>query len=168
MSLPASYFDGMYGDSDDPWGFRTRWYEARKRQLTLACLQSERYGTAFEPGCSIGVLSAELAARADRMMVTDVSARALDQARRVVPGHVEVRTGRMPQDWPAGRFDLVVCRRWRTTSTRRRASCWLRGPVQEPTSWWPFTAPIPCPTTPSAGTGSTPFWPALLPGPVWR
>ena len=51
----------MYAGTDDPWGFRTRWYEQRKRDVTLAALTRPRYRRAFEPGCSIGVLTAGLA-----------------------------------------------------------------------------------------------------------
>lgn len=108
MSLPAWYFEHMYEEAQDPWGFRTRWYESRKRSLVLSSLQSERYGTAFEPGCSIGVLSEGLAARTDQLLAMDVSPRALDSARQVLPGHVALRRGQVPQDWPTGHFDLVV------------------------------------------------------------
>lgn len=109
-SLPHSYFHDMYRSSDDPWGFATRWYERRKYALTLAALSSPRYGSVFEPGCSIGVLSAELATRADHLLCTDVSPRAVELARRRLDGHdsVDVRVGDIVTDWPSGRFDLIV------------------------------------------------------------
>ncbi|WP_238420835.1 class I SAM-dependent methyltransferase [Gordonia sp. 'Campus'] len=109
-SLPDSYFHDMYGSSDDPWGFTSRWYEQRKYALTLAALSSPRYGSVFEPGCSIGVLSAELATRADHLLCTDVSPRAVELARRRLDGHdsVDVRVGDIVSDWPSGRFDLIV------------------------------------------------------------
>lgn len=110
QSLPDSYFHDMYRSSDDPWGFATRWYERRKYALTLAALSSPRYGSAFEPGCSIGVLSAELATRTDHLLCTDVSPRAVELARRRLDGHdsVDVRVGDIVSDWPSGRFDLIV------------------------------------------------------------
>ena len=110
QSLPDSYFHDMYRSSDDPWGFATRWYERRKYALTLAALSSPRYGSVFEPGCSIGVLSAELATRADHLLCTDVSPRAVELARRRLDGHdsVDVRVGDIVTDWPSGRFDLIV------------------------------------------------------------
>ncbi len=40
MSLDAQYFADLYAGNDDPWAFRTRWYERRKRELTLASLQA--------------------------------------------------------------------------------------------------------------------------------
>jgi len=78
-SLPAEWFDAFYtAGGDDPWGFTHRWYERRKRALTLASLPRERFARAFEPGCSVGL-----------------------------PG-VRVERAGVPLDWPEGRFDLVV------------------------------------------------------------
>src|SRR5580658_8155643 len=108
MTLDRSYFERLYDDHDDPWGFRTRWYEARKRRLTMAALPAQRYGSVFEPGCSIGLLTADLAERSDRVVAMDISARALQQARSGLPASVELRRGAVPSDWPAGKFDLIV------------------------------------------------------------
>jgi SAM-dependent methyltransferase len=107
VTLGADYFDRMYSDAADPWGFETRWYERRKYALTLAVLPEPRFARALEVGCSIGVLTAQLAARCDRLVGLDPSARALDAARRRAPG-VEFRLGSVPRDWPAGPYDLVV------------------------------------------------------------
>ena len=30
-----AHFEALFASNDDPWGFRTRWYEARKRSLTI-------------------------------------------------------------------------------------------------------------------------------------
>jgi SAM-dependent methyltransferase len=108
MSLPPAYFDAIYAQSPDPWGFRSRWYEARKQALVVACLQSERYGTVFEPGCSIGATTAKLAARADHVTAMDIAPRALKLARAATPPNVEFLQGKVPRDWPDGRFDLIV------------------------------------------------------------
>ena len=58
VTLGAEYFDAMYQDAEDPWGFENRWYEQRKYAISLALLPARRYRSAFEPGCSIGVLTA--------------------------------------------------------------------------------------------------------------
>ena len=107
--LADNYFHDMYRDSDDPWGFTSRWYEQRKYALSLAALSSPRYGSVFEPGCSVGVLSAQLATRADHLLCMDVSPRAVELARERLDGHdsVEVRVGDIVSDWPPGRFDLI-------------------------------------------------------------
>ncbi|MYR07504.1 methyltransferase domain-containing protein [Gordonia sp. SID5947] len=109
--LADDYFHEMYAADDDPWGFADRWYERRKYALTLASLTSERYRRVFEPGCSIGVLSAELALCADHLLCMDLSPRAIELAKRRLArysGHVEVLTGNVVGDWPAGEFDLIV------------------------------------------------------------
>jgi trans-aconitate methyltransferase len=108
MTLGPEYFDDLYRRHRDPWGFRTRWYEARKRHLTMAALPDQRYASVFEPGCSIGLLTQLLAARSDRVLALDVSAAALQQARVSLPVHVQLRQGAVPHDWPTGHFDLVV------------------------------------------------------------
>lgn len=110
MTLPADYFSRMYADNDDPWGFRTRWYERRKREVTLAALTRPRYRRAFEPGCSIGVLTQGLATRCDELIATDLDAAAVSVARSAMPEHSHVRlsTLSVPTQWPTGTFDLVV------------------------------------------------------------
>ncbi len=108
MSLPASYFDDLYASSGDPWGFTDRWYEQRKRALTLAALPRRTYRRGFEPGCSIGVQSAELAERCEVLVSTDVSAAALERAASRVPANVELRRWGLGDPWPQESFDLVV------------------------------------------------------------
>lgn len=105
-----AYFDAMFAASDDPWKFQTRWYERRKRALTLACLPAERYAHGFEPGCANGELSAALATRCDRLLVSDGIDKALALSRQRLSKytHVEVRKAWMPADWPQGTFDLIV------------------------------------------------------------
>ena len=103
-------FDALFRHNEDPWGFRTRWYEARKRAMTLACLPQARYASGFEPGCANGELTAQLAGRCERLLASDVSPRAVELARTRLAAlpHVEVVQALLPDQWPAGRFDLVV------------------------------------------------------------
>lgn len=108
MTLLRSYFEDLYGKEPDPWQYRTRLYEFRKRALTLACLPEDRYATAFEPGSSIGVLTEGLASRCDELLAMDVSSVALEHAAKSKPKNVELRQGEIPKDWPKGSYDLVV------------------------------------------------------------
>jgi hypothetical protein len=106
----TSYFDGLYGASADPWRLRTAWYERRKRALTVAALPRQRYRRGFEPGCAIGELTAVLAERCAELLSVDLHADAVAAARRHVAAwpSVTVRQMLVPQEWPDGRFDLVV------------------------------------------------------------
>ena len=109
-SLAQGYFDDFYDGRADPWGFETRWYERRKRALTLAALPRRRYASALEVGCSIGVTTAELAPRVDRLLAIDIAEAPLAVARERLAGQPGVRFERrtLPQEWPDETFDLIV------------------------------------------------------------
>ncbi len=110
MTSVAADLDTLYAGSDDPWGFRTRWYERRKRALLLANLPRETFGSAWEIGCSNGELSAALAPRCDRLLASDGNDRAVALARRRLDewDHVHVARLWLPDQWPPDTFDLVV------------------------------------------------------------
>jgi len=111
--LPDAYFDEMYANADDPWQLSTRWYEQRKYAITLALLPYRRYRHAFEPGCSIGTLTALLASRCDHVTgvdVADAALRTADARLRETANRDRVTLTRSSVDttWPPGPFDLVV------------------------------------------------------------
>ena len=109
-SLPPAYFEHIYECSSDPWNFETSDYEAAKYRETIGSLPHERYGNALEVGCSIGVLTAQLAEHCDHLLSVDVSEHALEQARRRCAALPHVRFAHMqvPQEMPEGQFDLIV------------------------------------------------------------
>jgi hypothetical protein len=128
-TLDRGHFDGLYEQSADPYGFTSRWYETRKYALSLAMLPWPRYRHAFEPGCSIGVLTAQLAGRCDSLLSCDGSAAAVAAARERTAQfpQVTVEQRTVPADWPTAgareadvtdggevvdgdpaRFDLIV------------------------------------------------------------
>ncbi|GAB7543011.1 class I SAM-dependent methyltransferase [Cupriavidus sp. CuC1] len=106
----ASHFDALYACGDDPWSYRTSWYEARRRGLMLAMLDRPRYRSAFEPGCGNGELSAVLVRRCDSMLAADMHPRAVETARTRLAGIMNVRVMQMrvPEEWPKGSFELIV------------------------------------------------------------
>lgn len=108
--LPDSFFDAMYDGAPDPWGFQTRWYEQRKLALTMAMLPRRRYASAFEPGCSLGIVTEALADRCDRVLATDVSSAALETAavRLSSAGNVSLLRWALGDPWPDRQFDLIV------------------------------------------------------------
>lgn len=110
---PDAYFDAVYANGDDPWHYRTRWFEARKRALLLAMLDRPRYRSAFEPGCANGEMTAALAPRCDALLAADRHPRAVEAAAARAAhdqnaAHVRVETIQVPAEWPQQRFDLVV------------------------------------------------------------
>jgi SAM-dependent methyltransferase len=109
-SLDATYFDTMYAHADDPWNFASSAYEAEKYAATLALLGNERYARALEIGSSIGVFTRMLAERCDELLGVDISAVALERARRRCADRSNVRfeLRNVPREFPAGAFDLIV------------------------------------------------------------
>jgi len=105
----TAYFDALY-QQEDPFEYRTRWYEARKRALTLASLPRDHYLRGWELGCSNGVLTAALAPRCAQLLATDLSEQAVTAARLALDSHAHVRVERAehPRQWPDGTFDLIV------------------------------------------------------------
>ena len=109
-SLDGKYFDAVYQDTQDPWEFESSAYERDKYAATMAALPTERYGSGFEIGCSIGVLTALLAERCDRLLAVDTSATPLVRARERLADQpqVEFRQMVIPQEFPEETFDLIV------------------------------------------------------------
>ena len=109
-SLDSSYFDRMYERNVDPWDFATSEYEAEKYRATLAALPAIQFENAFEIGCSIGVLTAKLAAHCERLLSVDVNEKALGEAKQRCAALRNVRFKRMsvPREFPSETFDLIV------------------------------------------------------------
>ena len=106
----VAFLDSAYARRDDPWSVETRWYEQRKREMTLASLPKPRYGRTLEVGCSIGVLTTQLADRCSTLLAVDLSSTAVERARVRLAGRrgVEVRQLDVRAKVPTGPFDLVV------------------------------------------------------------
>lgn len=109
-SLPQGYFDRLYANDPDPWRFATSKYERDKYAATLAALPAGRFAAGFEVGCSIGVLTRQLAARCGSLLAVDVAEAALTQARIRCAGldQVTLERRRIPDEWPERDFDLVL------------------------------------------------------------
>ena len=110
MRTSKHYFERLYHENEDPWGFRTRWYERRKHALTVACLPRPAYRSAFEPGCSLGSLTELLAPRCAALLAVDHIEAVVAAARHHLKSWDNVRVERraVPEEWPRGPFDLLV------------------------------------------------------------
>jgi cyclopropane fatty-acyl-phospholipid synthase-like methyltransferase len=109
-SRDADYFNRIYARNSDPWGFTSSDYERRKYDATIAALGGRRFASAIEVGCSIGVLTARLAAHCEKLLGIDFAPAALAEAKQrcaVLP-NVQLEVRGVPQDWPNERFDLIV------------------------------------------------------------
>ena len=109
-TLPRDYFDALYQSDADPWNFETKPYEHQKYAATLQQLPRPHYRSALELGCSIGVLTRLLAARTDRLLGVDAAQLAADRARARCADlpHVQIARATLPDEFPAGPFDLIL------------------------------------------------------------
>lgn len=110
LTLEPAYFDAVYASDPDPWKFGSSPYERKKYAVTLSALPRPRYSSALEIGCSIGVLTRELAMRCDAILAVDIARAPLIEARRRCAELPNVRFEPMfvPKQWPDGLFDLIV------------------------------------------------------------
>lgn len=109
-SVSPAYFDAMYAADPDPWNFATSAYETEKYAATLSALPRQRYASALEIGCSVGVFTRLLADRCDTVLAVDASGRALEHARDRCGDLPSVSFQRVhiPAEFPEEQFDLIV------------------------------------------------------------
>ena len=109
-SLPKEYFDNLYRENPDPWGFADSEYEAAKYATTIEALPRARYYRALEVGCSIGVLTGALAEKCDHVIGVDVSSAAIQQARERNADcpNLQFDVMQFPGEYPDGPFDLIL------------------------------------------------------------
>jgi SAM-dependent methyltransferase len=112
-ALDDDYFHHMYRHNPDPWDFTNRWYEERKRALTMAILPRQHFTRIFEPGCSIGNLTMLLVDRCDEIIASDLVDAAVDYARARladsdVNGKARFEKWSLRDRWPNESFDLIV------------------------------------------------------------
>jgi trans-aconitate methyltransferase len=106
-SIPPTWFEQLYAGDADPWRFATSDYERDKYAATLAALPDRSFAAGLEVGCSFGVLTRQLSPRCDSLLAIDVAESVLDRARQACPGVVFERRF-VPDEWPPGRFDLIL------------------------------------------------------------
>ena len=111
-SVSPEYFDTKYAEKLDYWDFETSAYEAAKYSDTMRSLAAQQYRNAFEIGCSIGVITGQLAKRCVQLLAIDVADRALSVARGrcAALSNVQIIKMRFPKERPpsSARFDLIV------------------------------------------------------------
>jgi protein-L-isoaspartate O-methyltransferase len=109
-AVSEAAFEAKYRHSPDPWQFAASPYEQRRYSTLLRSLTQARYSRAFEPGCSVGVLTAALAERCDSLLACDIAPTAVHLARQRCAGFSNVRIDQadLAKSLPPGRFDLIV------------------------------------------------------------
>jgi hypothetical protein len=105
----SEFFDAKYLKKSDPWNFSSDAYELSRYEQIISSISDHRYRNAFEPGCSIGVLTEKLAASCDGVTACDFSATAALQAKERCASlaHVNVHCASITDHFD-GEFDLLV------------------------------------------------------------
>jgi SAM-dependent methyltransferase len=108
--LSADFFEAKYRDSVDPWDFARSRYEQDRYDEIIKSLGGRRFHRAFEPGCSIGVLTERLAAICDQVYASDISTTAIARARARCSGRpgVFIEEGSLTDPLASAAFDLIV------------------------------------------------------------
>ena len=104
------FFEEKYRRHGDPWEFASAPYEQERYHAICRSLCHRYYNVAFEPGCSIGVLTASLAPLCGQLYASDISPTAVRQAseRLSAMPNVILSCGALPEAIPPTNFDLVV------------------------------------------------------------
>lgn len=110
MNDARAHFNALYRANKDPWNYENSSYEARKYAATLNALSRAHYSSVLEAGCSIGILSALLAARTDHLVAIDFSALAIVEAEKKLLNFTgaTVLHAALPAEWPQGHYDLIM------------------------------------------------------------
>ena len=109
-SLSPEAFEARYVGGRDPWSFADDPYELGRYRSILSALTRPAYGTVYEPGCSIGVLTQQLAAIARRVIATDFAPSAIAQAQVRCRNHanVEILCADVQTFVPDAPTDLII------------------------------------------------------------
>ncbi|AFL86897.1 Nodulation protein S (NodS) [Terriglobus roseus DSM 18391] len=104
------FFEAKYRGGADPWNFAADAYEQARYRTILQALSPARYHHAWEPGCSVAVLTQQLAAICDRVDACDFSTTAVQQAQERCAGlpGVHVHCASLTDEAPIADFDLIV------------------------------------------------------------
>ncbi len=110
LSTSAAFFEAKYQQAADPWNFAGSSYELSRYARIMASLQPRRFQRAFEAGCSIGVLTQQLAGICGQVDAVDVSLTAVRRARERCRhlSNVDIKTGSVRTDVPVRLYDLIV------------------------------------------------------------
>jgi SAM-dependent methyltransferase len=105
-----AFFEARYQASSDPWRFASSTYELNRYQATLDTLSRSTYLRGFEPGCSVGVLTAALARRVEHLIACDIAETAVACAKERCRElrHVEIYHRDVVEGPPLGSFDLMI------------------------------------------------------------
>ena len=104
------FFEAKYAADQDPWNFASSPSELARYDAILSALAGRTYQHAFEPACSVGVLTARLATISARVSAFDLSPTAVARANERCASlpHVDIRCATIADTLPDESVDLLV------------------------------------------------------------
>jgi SAM-dependent methyltransferase len=81
-TVSKDFFEEKYRRNRDPWDFARSSYELNRYDEILRLLGHRTFNRAFEPGCSVGILTERLAVRCQHLFAMDISPTATAMARQ--------------------------------------------------------------------------------------
>lgn len=111
LTTSEEFFEQKYRTQDDPWNFAHAAYEQARYDSVIACLGPKSYHRAFEPGCSVGVLTERLAKLCLQVEACEISQTAVQRAQRRCASlpNVHIWHGSIRDAEPQGCDLLVLC-----------------------------------------------------------
>jgi SAM-dependent methyltransferase len=105
-----TFFEEMYRHNGDPWNFASSSYELSRYDAIARAVCKRRYRHAFEPGCSVGVLTERLATLCERVDAIDISPTAVAVARERCSrfAHVHLQCKSLDEPNSIDDVDLLV------------------------------------------------------------
>ena len=109
MIDPAG-FEAMFRADPDPWNYATSPFEAYKRNILLKACGERIRGRGLELACANGETTRYLVRICLSLLALDASPTAVREARKRLAGVGRARVGHalLPDEFPRGRFDLIV------------------------------------------------------------
>lgn len=109
----AAAFDKLYEETNDPFGAEMPQYryQQRKYDCLLSMLPRQPYQRVLDIGCGLGSLTRKLAPFVEQVLGTDISAAAIDQARRLSAAHANIvysQENMLDETRGEPGFDLIV------------------------------------------------------------
>jgi len=103
-------FEAKYKENPDPWNFADSEYERSRYAATMASLGARHFQRALEPGCSIGVLTEQLAGVCGHVDAFDISKTAVASAQERCAGlkNVSITRASLANFFPSNSYDLIV------------------------------------------------------------
>jgi SAM-dependent methyltransferase len=109
-SIDVAGFEQKFRQNIDPWNYTHSAFEHFKRDMLLRACGRRKHGRVLELGCAIGETTRYLAPLSMRLVAVDASPTAVAEAKRRLRGRerVSVYVATLPDEMPAGPFDLIV------------------------------------------------------------